>query len=205
MNRKNLFAIVCFMWLFAACTATYDSPVTPEPNPDPYGLEGVWTWDTDAPLGYVWGNMAYCGGNGAELAATGDALWWGVTSVDMFLYQSVYQTNDGQLHGDESFDAYFVLTANGKIERHAGDGSLISEGYYYFEPIENNEWKVGNLHTTAGTILWPYEINSGGNMPTVFEVLRLADGKMTLCYPDGGAFDALGSWIEASYWYFKKK
>jgi len=149
--------------------------------------------------------MGYCGGNGAEIAASGSAFWYSVATTEGFLSFTDTQTDDKQVHGDESLDAYFVLNADGTIERHAGDGSLINKGEYSFEPIENNEWKVGNLHTSAGTILWPYEINSSGNMPTVFEVMRLSDGKMTLCYPDGGNFDALGTWIEASFWNFKKK
>ncbi|MBQ6916492.1 MAG: hypothetical protein IJQ64_01645, partial [Prevotella sp.] len=68
-----------------------------------------------------------------------------------------------------------------------------------------NEWKVANMKTTAGTILFPYEINSGGNMPTIFEVVYLTGDKMCLVYPDGGDFGSLGGWGEATYWHFKAK
>ena len=42
-------------------------------------------------------------------------------------------------------------------------------------------------------------------MPTTFEVVYQTNDKMCLVYPDGGAFDGLGSWGEATYWHFKKK
>lgn len=114
-------------------------------------------------------------------------------------------TNDGNAHGDESMDAYFTLTPDGSITRHAGDGSVINSGSFSIDETVAGEWKLANLNTTAGTILFPYEINSGGNMPTTFEIVDLSDKKMTLVYPDGGAFDGLGGWGEATFWQFKKK
>ena len=114
-------------------------------------------------------------------------------------------TNDGQAHGDESMDAYFTLTPDGAITRHAGDGSVINSGSFSIDESVANDWKVANLNTTAGTILFPYEINSGGNMPTTFEVLYLTGSTMTLCYPDAGDFGGLGNWGEATFWQFKAK
>ena len=42
-------------------------------------------------------------------------------------------------------------------------------------------------------------------MSTLFDVVYLTASKMTLVYPDGGAFDGLGNWGEATYWHFKAK
>ena len=161
-----------------------------------------WTWNTDAVDGVVWGNMGYCGGPGANAVASGK--WWGVTSEAEFMGQ-LNHTNDGNAHGDESMNAYFTLTPDGVITRHAGDGSVINSGSFDIDETVASEWKLGNLNTTAGTILFPYEINSGGNMPTTFEIVDLSDKKMTLVYPDGGAFDGLGGWGEATFWQFKAK
>ena len=161
-----------------------------------------WTWNTEALDGVVWGNMGYCGGAGADAVASGK--WWGVTSEEEFMGQ-LNHTNDGQAHGDESMDAYFTLTPDGVITRHAGDGSVINSGSFTIDESVANEWKVANLNTTAGTILWPFEINSGGNMPTTFEVCYLSGNKMTLVYPDGGDFGGLGGWGEATFWQFKAK
>ena len=161
-----------------------------------------WTWNTDAVDGVVWGNMGYCGGPGANAVASGK--WWGVTSEEEFMGQ-LGHTNDGNAHGDESMNAYFTLTPDGVITRHAGDGSVINSGSFDIDEKVASEWKLGNLNTTAGTILFPYEINSGGNMPTTFEIVDLSDKKMTLVYPDGGAFDGLGGWGEATFWQFKAK
>ncbi|MBQ6378273.1 MAG: hypothetical protein IJJ56_05705 [Prevotella sp.] len=172
----------------------------------------AWTWNTGAPDGIIWGNMGYCGGSGEAVALEANGRWWGVTGEneseegagDGFL-QQLQHTDDGLAHGDESMDAYFLLFEDGKIERHAGDGKLIKSGTYKFVTITGNEWKVANLETTAGTILFPYEINSGGNMPTIFDVVYKTDNLMTLVYPDNGNFEELGNWEEATFWHFKKK
>jgi hypothetical protein len=161
-----------------------------------------WTWNTEALDGVVWGNMGYCGGAGANAVASGK--WWGVTSEADFLTQGAHTGSEG-FKGDESMDAFMTLNADGTIVRHAGDGSVINSGTYEFVPVVGNEWKVADLNTTAGTILWPYEINSGGNMPTTFEVVDMSGSHMTLVYPDGGAFDGLGGWGEATFWQFKAK
>ena len=148
--------------------------------------------------------MGYCGGSGADVGISGNGKWWGCKTEEDFAGQ-LQHSNDGSLHGDESMDAYFTLSGEGTIVRHAGDGSVINSGSFEFDTSVANEWKVANLNTTAGTILWPFEINSGGNMPTTFEVCYLTGDKMTLVYPDGGDFGGLGNWGEATFWHFKAK
>ena len=183
-----------------------------------YGYENGkdWTWDSgvdaDGNELVVWGNMGYCGGAGADVGISHNGQWWGVVaetetvagSGNGFM-QQLQHTNDGSAHGDESMDAYFTLTPDGVITRHAGDGSVINSGSFSIDETVANEWKVADLHTTAGTILWPYEINSGGNMPEVFEMVYLTGSKMCLVYPDGGDFSTNGGWGEASFWHFKAK
>ena len=165
--------------------------------------EKAWTWDYDG-TSTVWGNMGYCGGAGSEVGINHNGQWWGVTSEEEFAGQ-VNHSNTGALNGDEGPDAYFTLSNEGTIVRHAANGSTINSGTFEFDTTVANDWKVANLNTTAGTILWPFEINSGGNMPTTFEVVYQTNNKMCLVYPDGGAFDGLGNWGEATYWHFKAK
>ena len=168
-----------------------------------------WTWDTSV-TGAVWGNMGYCGGNGAAVGTSGEGQWWGVTSTDEFNGQ-LQHTEDGVNHGDGDLDAFMVLGTDGTIKRCAADGSVINSGTYEFVPVKGNDWKVANLNTTAGTILWPYQINwwdtghDQNPFPTTFEVVYLTGDKMTLVYPDGGDFGGLGGWGEASFWHFKAK
>ena len=162
-----------------------------------------WTWDTEAVDGAFWGIMGYCGGSGEEVGLNSYGKWWGVTSEADFMEQ-LQNTNDGKSHGDESLNAYMKLSQDGQIVRYAGDGSIINSGLFSITPYDNNEWKVADLNTTAGTILFPYEINSGGNMPTIFEIVYLSDKKLCLVYPDGGDFAGLGNWGEATFWHFKE-
>ena len=160
-----------------------------------------WTWDQSIGDGEVWGNMGYMPGDGASVGLTGNGKWWGCKTEEDFAGQLAH-SNDGALHGDESMNAYFTLDGEGNITRHAGDGSVINKGTYSFDKVEGDSWKVATFNTTAGTILWPFEINSGGNMPTWFDVVYLTNDKMTLVYPDGGS---QGAWAEASFWHFKAK
>ena len=160
-----------------------------------------WTWDQSIGSGEVWGNMGYMPGSGASVGLEGNGKWWGCLNEEDFSGQKQH-SNDGNLHGDESMDAYFTLTGEGKIFRYAGDGTLLNSGTYSIDVVEGDDSKVGILNTTAGTILWPFEINSGGNMPTWFDLVYLSGSKMCLVYPDGGS---QGSWGEASFWHFKAK
>lgn len=162
-----------------------------------------WTWDTSI-TGAVWGNMGYCGGAGADVGTTGNGQWWGVTTSEEFNGQ-LQHTEDGTNHGDGDLDAYMTFTPDGLVNSYTSNGSQIRGGTFEFKIIEGNEWKIAELNTTPGSILWPYEINSGGNMPSTFEVVYLTNDKMTLVYPDGGDFSTNGSWGEASYWHFKAK
>ena len=90
--------------------------------------------------------------------------------------------------------AFLMLTS------YAADGSVVRSGTYEIDEIFGNTWKVGDLKTKS--ILWPYEINSVGNIPGIYEVVYLTNDKMTLVYPDGGS---QGAWGEASFWHFKAK
>ena len=96
-----------------------------------------------------------------------------------------------------------VFTDEGISTCYDKDGNVIRSATYSVEnytPEYINDWKVGDLVTTS--ILWPYEINSGGNMPTWFDVVYLTSDKMCLVYPDKGS---QGAWGEASFWHFKAK
>ena len=165
-----------------------------------YGTKD-WTWDTSI-TGTVWGNMGYCGGLGSDVGISGNGQWWGVTSTAEFNEQLQHST-DGVNQGDGDLDAWMTFGNDGFLNAYDASGKVIRTSTYEFEPVSGNDWKIGNLKTNA--ILWPYEINSGANIPGTYEVVYLTGSKMTLVYPDGGAFDGLGSWGEATYWHFKAK
>jgi hypothetical protein len=173
------------------------------------GYEGGkdWTWDpsfvTDGDwAGVVWGNMGYAGDTGYD-AAKGSTTWWGVKTSDEFNGQ-LQHTEDGTNHGDGDLDAYMTFGTDGTITSYDANGGAIRTGTFEIdESVANGVWKVGDLKTNA--ILWPYEINSGGNIPGIYEIIYLSGTQMTLTYPDGGDFGGLGNWGEATYWHFKAK
>ena len=68
-------------------------------------------------------------------------------------------------------------------------------------------WAYGIFHVDAGSILWPFQINSHSaghdatTLPTDFEIMQLDADHFKLIYPQTGT----GSWTEATWWAFKKK
>jgi hypothetical protein len=160
-----------------------------------YGKK-IWKWDPSI-TGAVWGNMGYLPGDGKSVGTTGNGQWWGVTTSEEFNGQ-LQHTEDNTNHGDGDLAAYMVFTEDGLLKAYDATGSVIREDSYAVEGWDPaGEWKVGDLVTKA--ILWPYEINSGGNIPGKYEIVYLTSDKMTLVYPDGGS---QGGWGEASFWHF---
>lgn len=166
----------------------------------------VWKWNTNAPNGYVWGNMGTYYSDGQSLALTGDGEWWGVTSEEEFLGQ-LQHTDDGLSHGDESMDATMVFSEDGTIICYDAEGNQIRSGSFsvsdYDASYGTSLQYCGILNTDAGSILFPYEINSGGNMPTQFYIAYLSPGRMVLVYPDDGDWDNSNG--EATFWQFKSE
>lgn len=163
----------------------------------------VWKWNTSAPDGQIWGNMGSDGSHsGKDLALTGAGKWWGVTNSEEFLGQ-LNHTEDGQAHGDENTDATMVFTEDGMIYCYDASGNKIREGKYsvkdYDPTYSNTAAYCGILETDAGSILFPYEINSGGRMPTEFQIAYLSAGRLVLVYPDNGAWSG---WSEGTFWQF---
>ena len=167
---------------------------------DSYGKK-IWKWDTSI-TGAVWGNMGYCGGSGVDVGVAGNGQWWGVTSTAEFNEQLQHST-DGVNQGDGDLGAWMTFGNDGFLNAFDASGKNIRTSTYEVELIEGDDWKIGNLKTNA--ILWPYEINSGANIPGIYEIVYLTGNKMTLVYPDGGDFGSLGGWGEATFWHFKAK
>ena len=157
-----------------------------------------WTWDPSI-TGAVWGNMGYQPGDGASVGTSGNGQWWGVTTSEEFNGQ-LQHTEDNTNHGDGDLNAYMTFGTDGILKAYNAAGEVIRSSAYEFVPVDNSDWKIADLKTTS--ILWPYEINSGGNIPGTYEVVYLTGDKMTLVYPDGGS---QGGWGEASFWHFMAK
>lgn len=173
----------------------------------------VWKWNTAAPDGQVWGNLGAADNSfsGKDFALNGTGKWWGVTcendesGAGAGFMQQLGHTHDGQAHGDESMDATMVISEDGTIKCYDADGKLFREGTYeikdYDPTYSKNSRYCGILKISAGAILFPYEINSGGNMPTELEIAYLSSSRLVLTYPDGGDW-ATAQWGEGTFWQF---
>lgn len=166
----------------------------------------TWKWNTNAPDGQVWGNMGDGGGNynNRDFALKGSGKWWGVTSTEEFEGQAQHCA-DGYI-GDHDMNATMVFNEDGTITCYDKDGNQIRKGNFKvtdWNPAAENG-KIGVLHTDAGSILWPYQINWKNNnedpKPTWFEIAYLSPSRLVLIYPDYGKWGA--DWQEATFWQF---
>ena len=172
----------------------------------------VWKWDTEFRAdGAVWGNLGYAPGDGDSFANDGNGIWWGAKPEE--LTGQLGHSDTGVATGEEDSNAYMVLDEDGNVKCFAADGVQIrsgkfrvtawDEGNRSFASIDGSQaaWSLGTLHTDAGSILFPFKINGGGEKPTDFEIMQLDGGNLKLIYVAPGT----GSWSEATWWAFKSE
>lgn len=195
-------------------TVYVPSELTPEMRllaSDAYGKK-VWKWDTEAFDGRVWGNMGNTPCSGEEFATTGSGIWWG-TSPEGIAVDQLKHSDTGVATGEESSDAYMEFYDDGTIITYDAGGNQIRNGKYSvtnydgkYHQSENGaveEWTLGTLKTTEGAILFPFQINTGGKMPTEFQIIQLDANHLKLVYanPGYGAWDSDGAL--STWWAFK--
>ncbi len=210
---------------------TYSTTITFETtplNPEELYFSGMngkaWRWDTESPVGICWGNGGFRAGTFDEIF-NGSGKWWGINTTDDesdggFLGQIDHMTEGETFEqsGGDVDSTYMAVSLSGSITCYRGIGNLSEDkviranGTYQFVDYDetgesHRGFYQGHMITSAGAILWPYEINSGGNQPTEFEVVKLTSEQLLLCYPDGGFADddesMDWSWGECTYWYFR--
>ena len=166
-----------------------------------------WTWDTEfREDGAVWGNLGYAAGEDWT-----SGIWWGCPPAA--LTEQLKHSDTGVATGEESADAYMTFNwKTGKVTSYAAGGAEIRSGNFSVtwlggEPSQPSvdgsqaKWAYGTLTTDPGSILFPFQINSGGNKPTDFEIMELDADHLKLIYAAPGT----GGWGEATWWAFKKK
>ena len=175
-----------------------------------------WTWDTEfrADEG-CWGNIGYAGCSGEEFAATGGGcIWWGGKPENLADADQRKNAGGDPVCGEENRNAYMTFDwKNSTISTYDAAGNKIRGGKFAITNWKNGKrsissidggqpaWALGTLETDAGSILFPYKINGGGEKPKSFEILQLDGDHLKLVYVAPGT----GAWKEATWWAFKKK
>lgn len=160
-----------------------------------------WTWDTDfRDDGGAWGNMGYKPGDNASFVNDGNGIWWACTPA-MLSEQTQHSAGDRQ-PGEEDPNAYMTWSLQGKqIQTFDANGNQIRKGTFSFDTSTKDDWKLGDLTTSAGAILFPFKINGNGYEPTKFDLMQIDEDHMKLIFAEPGT----GSWSEATWWAFKAK
>lgn len=173
----------------------------------------AWTWDTDwRSDGGTWGNLGYAPGDGDSFVNDGNGIWFACPPAD--LTGQLQHSDTGVATGEEDPNAYMTFDwKTGKVTTYAADGNQIRQGNFSISAWDNGNrsfasvdgsqsaWSLGTLTTDAGSILWPFKINGGGEKPTDFEIMQLNSDNFKLIYVAPGT----GSWTEATWWAFKAK
>ena len=192
------------------CNVYVPTDLTPEMRilaSDAYGYK-VWEWDTEFRTdGAVWGNLGYAPGEDWT-----SGIWWG--SDPEGLLTQLNHSDTGVATGEESADAYMTFDwKTGTVKSYDGSGNEIRSGKFEIQNWQMGKrtqasidgsltkWAYGTLHTDAGSILFPFQINGGGTKPTDFEIMKATDSQLQLIYAAPGT----AGWGEATWWAFKKK
>lgn len=163
----------------------------------------MWTWKETSINGggAVWGNAGDSGEMWSEDNIS--SAWWGCGTVDgscsITFQDNLNHSSIGELTGEEYSGSTMVFGSDGKLTKYDQNGSLLNEGYYSISLIPDyNNARYGVLTTSVGAILWPYQINGGGYMPTEFDIAYITEESLILRYSPWGA----GSWGECTWWSF---
>lgn len=175
---------------------------------DPTGVLAShdWHWrPTEVNGGAVWGNGGYLAGSQDGTGAINGA-WWGCgpndgICEDTFATQ-MQHAGAAYVEGEEYMGAKMVFNEDEQsITVFGPDGNQIRSGAFSVDMTPNPEtFSLGTLSTSAGTILWPFAINTGGEQPTEFEIGYLGSNAMVLIYAKPGT----PSWNECTWWSFGK-
>lgn len=165
-----------------------------------------WHWKaTDVNGGAVWGNGGYMAGSQDGTGAINGA-WWGCGTedgpcADKFSGQTAH--TGGEDAEAETWNASKMVFNEDEqsVTLFGKDGNQLRTGSFSFDMTPNAEhFSIGTLTTSAGAILWPYAINTGGEKPTNFEIGYLGTDAMVLIYAAPGT----GGWSECTWWSFGK-
>ena len=175
---------------------------------DPSGIlaSHEWHWKpTEVNGGAVWGNGGYLAGSQNGTGAINGA-WWGCGVND----GSCPDTFAGQMghagaaykEGEEYAASKMVFNEDeASITVYGKDGNELRSGSFSLNWTPNaDHFSLGTLNTSEGAILWPFAINTNGQMPTSFEVGYLGSDAMILIY----AAPETGAWSECTWWSFGK-
>ena len=165
-----------------------------------------WHWrPTEVNSGAVWGNGGYMAGSQDGTGAINGA-WWGCgvedgDCPDKFSGQMQHK-GDAYVPGEEYAASKMVFNEDEQSVTVFGkDGNELRAGSFSLDMTPNAEhFSIGNLNTSEGAILWPFAINTGGQMPTSFEIGYLGTDAMVLIYAAPGT----GGWSECTWWSFGK-
>lgn len=166
----------------------------------------AWHWKaTEVNGGACWGNGGYLAGSQDGTGAINGA-WWGCGTEDgpcADKFSTQLDHTGGVDVSGEIWDASHMVFNEDEatITVYDQNGNQIRQGSYSFDMTPDpDKFTVGTLNTSAGAIMWPFQINQGGAMPTEFEIGYLGSDALILISPDPGS----GAWGECSWWSFGK-
>ncbi|MDE6381151.1 MAG: hypothetical protein K2L11_11830 [Muribaculaceae bacterium] len=158
-----------------------------------------------AGTGAVWGNGGYLAGSQNGTGEINGA-WWGCGvndggCADTFASQMGH-AGAAYVEGEEYSESKMVFNVeDASVTVYGKDGNELRSGSFSIDLTPNPaKFSIGTLNTSEGAILWPFAINTGGHMPTSFEIGYMGPESLILIYAPEGT----EAWKECTWWSFGK-
>ena len=145
------------------------------------GIAGkAWTWNVEGTDGNVYGTAGWL---------TQDAPAWDVKPLDEL--------------EDRNCSIVFDLNGGANVSKIDANGKVLEKGTFSFDmnatknnPDNGQQWSIGQLTLSGVTMLSGHAFYDPSNKVSTFEILKLSDNELVLCYntPDAEA------WTDATFW-----
>lgn len=150
------------------------------------GTEGkTWTWNIEGTDGNVYGTAGWL---------TQDAPAWDVKPLDEL--------------EDRYCSLVFDLNGGANVSKVDANGNVMEKGTFSFDmnttkknPDNGSQWSIGQLKLSGVSMLSGHAFYDEKNVVTTFEILRLSDDELVLCYNTADA----DAWTDATFWMLRKK
>ena len=144
-----------------------------------------WTWNINGTAGAVYGTAGWL---------TQFAPEWDVKPLDKL--------------EDRDCSLVFDLNGGANVSKVDASGRVIEKGTFSFDmgvtkanPDDGLQWSIGQITLNGVSMLSGHPYYDSGTKVTTFEILKLTDNEMVLCYntPDADA------WTDATFWMLCRK
>ncbi len=145
----------------------------------------TWVWDMEQYAGAVYGTNGWL---------VGDCPAWDIKPVDAL--------------EERDYSLVFDLNGGPNLSKLDASGKVVEKGTFSFDmtavkknPESGAQWSLGQLKLQGVSVLSGHAFYDPSNTITTFEIIKLDDSQMVLCWNPAGS----DIWTDATFWCFRRK